>query len=413
MAAEQNNTKPGKGTINKRKTILLSLLILLAGGAVTAVIFLTEPKAMRGGATKETAMLVDTITVKRDTFRPTISAMGTVKPSQDIILRPRVSGEIIERTEAFTPGGYVKKGEKLLQIDPADYKNTLQQRQSNLQQAIADLNVEMGRQNVAQKDYQLLNETLSEKNKALILRKPQLNAARSGVEAARAAVEQAKLDLQRTTIKAPFDAHILSRNVNIGSQVSRGDNLGHLVGIDTYWVEATVPLSRLRRLTFPDGGKEKGSPVRVHNRTAWEEGEYRQGYLYKLIGSLEDQTRMARVLVNVPDPLGRLNGTNELPALMIGSFVEAQIQAGQISGVIRLNRDYIRKNETVWTMEDKKLRIKDVNIIFRDARYAYISEGLEENAKVVTTNLTTVADGARLRLEGDTTQEINSMATGN
>jgi ribosomal protein S3AE len=122
---------------------------------------------------------------------------------------------------------------------------------------------------------------------------------------------------------------------------------------------------------------------------------------------------MARVLVAVPDPLGRLNETNDLPALMIGSFVETQIQAGQISGVIRLNRDYIRKNETVWTMEDKKLRIKDVNIVFRDARYAYISEGLEENAKVVTTNLTTVADGARLRLEGDTAQEINSMATGN
>jgi hypothetical protein len=201
--------------------------------------------------------------------------------------------------------------------------------------------------------------------------------------------------------------------VNIGSQVSRGDNLGHLVGIDTYWVEATVPLSKLRRLTFPDGGKERGSPVRVRNRTAWEEGEYRQGYLYKLMGSLEDQTRMARVLVAVPDPLGRLNETNDLPALMIGSFVETQIQAGQISGVIRLNRDYIRKNETVWTMEDKKLRIKDVNIVFRDARYAYISEGLEENAKVVTTNLTTVADGARLRLEGDTAQEINSMATGN
>jgi multidrug resistance efflux pump len=162
----------------------------------------------------------------------------------------------------------VKKGEKLLQIDPTDYKNTLEQRKSDLRQAVADLNVKMGRQNVAQKDYQLLNETLSKEQEALILRKPQLNAARSKVEAALSAVDQAETNLQRTSIEAPFDAHILSRNVNIGSQVSPGDNLGHLVDIDYYWVEATISLSKLKWLTFPDGGGERGSEVRILNRTA-------------------------------------------------------------------------------------------------------------------------------------------------
>lgn len=413
MTAEQNSIQSDKGSISTKKTVLLSLLILLVGGAITAVVFLTEPKAVRGGATRETAMLVDIIQVERDTFQPTIVAMGTVKPSQDIILRPRVSGRITERYTAFTPGGYVQEGEILLQIDPEDYKNTLQQRKSDLQQATANLNIEMGRQDVAQSDYQLLNEELSDKNKKLILREPQLNSAKSRVEAARAALDQAELNLKRTTIEAPFDAHILRRNVNRGSQVSTGDNLGHLVGIDNYWVEATVPLAKLRRLTFPDGGGEKGSEVRIQNQTAWQKGEYRKGYLYKLMGSLEDQTRMARVLITVPDPLGRRTGSDDQPVLMIGSFVEANIKAEQIPDVIRLNRDYVRKNETIWVMEDNKLRIRDVNILFRDAQYAYISGGLNEDAQVVTTNLTTVADGARLRLEGDTSQVRDSLATRN
>lgn len=386
--------------MNWKKTLLICFIILLMGGAATTLIFSTEPTATRAGATQETAMLVDVIEVQRGTFHPAVEAMGTIEPSQDIILSPRVGGEIVERSQAFTPGGYVQKGEILLQIDPADYKNTLQQRQSELHQAMADLKIEMGLQEAAQKEYHLYGDTLSEENEALILREPQLDAVQSRVESARAAVGQAELDLQRTTIKAPFNAHILTRNVNIGSQVAPGDDLGRLVGLDTFWVEATVPLSKLRRLTFPGAGEAQGSEVRIRNRTAWEEGEYRQGHLYRLVGALENQTRMARVMISVPDPYAYRTDNPDAPALMIGSFVEVNIRGEELTDIIRLNRDYIRKDETVWVMEDGRLRIRDVDIVFRDARFAYITRGLDEQDQVVTTNLTTVVDGARLRLEG-------------
>ena len=409
MTAEQNTDKTEKTDRKWKKPLFVSIAILLIGGIITSIIFMTEPTAERGGATKETAMLVSVTEVKRDTFTPTIAAMGTVEPSQEIVLSPRVSGEIISRSEAFTPGSFVDKGQKLLQIDPSDYKNTLQSRKSDLRQAVADLKIEMGRQNIAEKDYQLLNETLSEEQEALILRKPQLNAARSEVEDARAAVEQAELDLQRTTIKAPFDAHILSRNVNVGSQVSPGQNLGRLVGRDTYWVEATVPLAKLRRLEFPKDETAKGAEVRIQNRTAWEEGEFRQGQLYKMVGTLEERTRMARVLVTVSDPLAYLPENDEKPEMMIGSFVEARIQAEPIPDVIRLSRDYVRSNETVWVMKENKLRIRDVKIVFQDSKYAYIKEGLNEDDKVVTTNLTTVVDGAALRMESDTTSNEDTV----
>jgi hypothetical protein len=48
-------------------------------------------------------------------------------------------------------------------------------------------------------------------------------------------------------------------------------------------------------------------------------------------------------------------------------------------------------------MQDKKLSIRDVEVVFKDADYAYIKSGLSGNEKVVTTNLTTVVDGAKLR----------------
>lgn len=400
--------------MNWKKTLLISVAILLSGGALTALIFTTEPEASRSGATQETAMLVDVIEVNSGSYHPSIEAMGTVMASQDIMLSPRVSGQILERSEDFTPGGYVRKGDTLLRIDPSDYENELQQRRSELQQAMANLNLEMGRQEAAKREYQLYGDTLSEQNKARVLRQPQLESVRATVAAARAAVDRAEMDLKRTAITAPFDAHIISRNVNVGSQVAPGENLGRLVGLDTYWVEATVPLSKLRWLNIQNGGNTSGSEVRIRNRTAWQDDEYRSGNLFKMVGSIEEQTRMARVLIEIPDPMAYRDEHAGSPSLIIGSFVEANIKGTELTDVIRLNRDFIRSNDTVWIMEDGKLHIRDINVVMRDANYAYISDGLNETDKVVTTNLSTVTDGAPLRLEGSASQtpaQPDSMMT--
>ncbi len=399
--------------MSNKKIWIISIGILLTAALITFIIFSTEPTAKKSGATKETAMLVDVTKVEYGQFRPTIVSTGTVRPVDDINLSPRVTGQVISLADGFEPGGNVKEGEVLLQIDPADYQNILMLRKSDLHQAIADLNIEEGRQDVAMLDYQLIGDTLAEEDLSLVLREPQLNAVKARVEAARAAVKQAELDLQRTTIRSPFDAHILSRNVNIGSQIAPGDDLGRLVGMDEYWVIVTVPVAKLRWLRFPDEENPKGSEVRIRNRSAWEDDEYRVGYLDRLIGSLEDQTRLARVLVSVPDPLGQEVDSIEVPQLMIGAFVEASVMGREIKDVIRLERNFVRNNETVWVMDDGKLRIRNIDIVMNDAMYAYIREGLEANDQIVTTNLSTVTDGAPLRVSeaGSTGSESRNVGS--
>lgn len=400
--------------MNKTRILIICLIILMFGTGATVLIFLTEPTAKREGATKETAMLVEVVKVEKGNFRPTIVTTGTVQPVEDVTLSPMVGGQIIRRSPAFTPGGFVTKDQMLLQIDPSDYKNTLELRKSELLQREADLNVEMGRQEVAEQDYQLIGDSLSLANRSLVLRKPQLDAVKATVSGARASVDQAQLNLDRTTIRAPFNAHILSQNATIGSQVSPGDNLGRLVGIDHYWVTATVPVAKLQWLRFPDSEQEVGSPVKIMHNSAWPEDSYREGYLYKQVGALDNQTRLAQVLVMVPDPLVHKNDTADLPILMIGSFVETHITAMEIPNVIRLHRDYVRSNSTVWVMQDEKLAVKNAKIVFSDAEYAYISDGLGDQDLVVTTNLSTVVEGAGLRVASsdsipdDITNQIHS-----
>jgi RND family efflux transporter MFP subunit len=388
--------------LNWKTTVVICTLILLLAAGVIGLIFTTEPTAQRSSATKRTAMLVDVTGVSRGTFRPDIVAMGTVRPEQEIELSPRVSGEIVSLSESFTPGGFVEKDEVLLRIDPADYEVTLLQRQSELRQATADMELELGRQDLAKKDYQELKGTISSEYKTLVLREPQLNTARARVEAAQAAVRQAEIDLERTQIRAPFAAHIINREANIGSQVSPGETLGRLVGIESYWVEANVPVSDLRWIEFPQAGDQSESNVRIRNRAAWPEDTFRAAKVHRLIGALESQTRLARVLLTVADPLAHEPESAGLPPLMVGSFVEARIEGKPIEDVIQLNRDFLRQKDTVWVREDGALKIRQVEIVFRDQGYVYIRTGLSQGDQVVTTNLATVLDGSPLRLDGDT-----------
>lgn len=383
-------------------TLLLCLMVLVVAGGILFLIFSTEPTAQREGASRQSAMLVDTLEVRRGTFRPELVVLGRVEPARDIVLRPRVGGEVISIGPALEPGGIAQGGEILVELDPSDFETAISRAESRLRQAEAALRVEMGRQNVARQDYALLDEALTPENEALVLREPQLNAARADVEAARANVEQAKRDLERTRIRAPFDAQILRREVNVGSQVSVGDPLGRLTGLETYWVIATVPLRQLRMVQFPDEKSGlRGSSATVRNRTAWPEGKIREGRVTRLIGSLDAETRLARVLIAVEDPLALQPSNRGRPRLLIGSILETRIEGREMENVVKLDRDYLREENTVWLKEDGKLVIREVEVAFLDATHAYISAGLTDGEAVVTTQLSRVAEGAELQRTED------------
>ena len=387
--------------MNWKTTIFVCAVILLMAVAAVTAIFSTEPKAERSSASKQTAMLVDVTRVERGDFRPIIVAMGTVRPEQEIVLSPRVGGEVVSVSASFTPGGFVEEGEILLQIDPADYQANLLLRQSELRQASADLDLELGRQELARQDYEELKGTISSEYETLVLRAPQLNTARARVEAAEANARRAELDLERTRIRAPFAAHILGREVNVGSQVAPGEPLGRLVGIESYWAEVAVPVSSLRWIDIPQDSGASAAHAQLRHRAAWPENTFREARVHSMIGALEDETRLARILLTVPDPLAHEPGSSGLPPLMVGSYVEARIEGKLIEDAVRMPRDYLRQNDTVWINEDGMLRIRPLEVVFRDQDYAYVQQGLDETDLVVTTNLATVIDGAMLRMAGD------------
>lgn len=395
--SERATSVRGGGKLRVIGSIVVCGVLIGVAAVVTHWIYSTEPTAQSETATRRSAALVETIVAERGSYRPRLEVLGTVEAAQDIILSPRVSGQIISLEPAFVPGGLVDEGQRLLQIDPSDFERVLTRRQSELEQVKASLDIEQGRQDVARLEFELLGEEIDPANRSLVLREPQIETIRAQLEAAQAAVEQAKLDLERTTVKAPFHAQILRRSANVGSQVAPGDELARLVGVDEYWITAAVPLRHLRWITFEQEG-QPGSPVSILHTTAWEPGVTRQGRVSQQIGNVDQESRLASVLVTVSDPLGLETSG---PPLILGAIVELHIEGRRLDDVIRLDRDYLRQGDTVWVMSNGALEIRPVQVAFRDAEHAYIRSGIDEGEDVVTTALATVTEGLELRREGD------------
>lgn len=372
--------------------LTLCLAILAISAAAVVVINRSEPTAQQIETVRRSAALVDTVTVQRGTYAPRLVVLGTVEPAQQIMLSPRISGQVIELSPGFVPGGMVRQGDLLLRVDPIDFENALLIRESELQQAEASLEIESGRVSLAKQELALLGDTIDETNRKLVLREPQFASMQAQVTAAEAAAQRAKLDLERSRVFAPFDAQILTRSVNVGSQVGPDDELAQLVGIDEYWIMAAVPVRSLRWVQFPDDETE-GSAVTLRDEDAWG-SETRPARVTKMIGTLDEQTRLARVLITVPDPLGR---DSDVPPLILETLVEAQIEGRVIEDVVRLRREFVRDGGKVWVMTDGKLEIRETEIVFRDAEFAYVRKGLESGDEVVTTTLSTVAEGIGLR----------------
>lgn len=390
--------------------ILVSIVacVILAGAAAGAItyIYANEPEAQRESATRKTAALVETVELTSGDYRPRLVVLGTVEPAREVMLSPRVGGQIVEMQDAFAPGGIVEAGQPLVKLDAVDYEQVLATRKSELEQVEALLSIEEGRQAVAQSEFDLLGQDIEAADRSLVLREPQIKSIRAQVEAARTAVRQAELDVERTTVAAPFASQIMSRQVNLGSQVSPGAMLGTLVGIDEYWIMATVPLRDLRWLDFTEAS-HAGSPADVRLASAWPAGVSREGSVTRLMGTVDEQSRLARVLVTVPDPLAR---DIEAPPLILGTIVEVTIEGRELADVVRIDREHLRQNDTVWIMTDGKLDIREVEVVYRDTFHAFIETGLEPGEQMVTTSLATIAPGLDLR-KAEPSEPVDAPAT--
>ena len=393
--------------MKNKRTIFIVIGIFLAMFAVSWFFMATKPVSMRKRA-ETTRFAVNVLEVSVGEAPVQIRALGTIRPYQETNINARVSSQVVFLSENSDIGAIVKKDEVLVKLDADTYVNTLRLKKSDLAKAKAAYELEMGQQSVAKAEAEQLKQLSSSFIGEVIisdlaLRAPQLAQAKADVEAAEAAVKMAQLDVDYTTIKAPYNSMVTERNVSVGSLTNTQDNLMTLVGIDEYRIEAAVAIDKLTSLNLK---KNANSKVQITTST----GVVREGRIIRHVASLDSATRMGRILISIPDPLGIKNNA---PALILGDHAEVVFKAGTLENSVIVTRRALKPNDSVFVAmpvtqnkddgsdEDGVqyvLDIREVDIAWKDLDNVYIRSGLENSEYVITSVIPTAIQGMPLTI---------------
>ena len=252
---------------------ILGALLLLA-----VVIKLNPPAAPQKREISGPQIVVETLVVEPRDYSVALESYGIIQPRTRSVLSAQVEGQILELNPNLRDGGFFERGDVLVTIDARDYAANVSIAEATLADARQALAEAEARSNQAREDWERLGNEGEIPD--LVLRVPQLEAARARVLSAESSLRKARLDLERTEIRAPFAGRVLTKLVDLGQVVSRNTQLAEIFATDI--VEIRLPLRNrdLPFITLPetyrnsDETENKGGRVEIHSELAgkatWE-----------------------------------------------------------------------------------------------------------------------------------------------
>lgn len=389
----------------KNKFFLIALpIIFIAAAIITAAVGKKFKPVPEKQTIEEVLPVVEVVSAKSTSTQLNVTAEGNVQARTETNLFAEVSGRIQKISPDFFAGGFFKKGDILIEIDPTDYEANLATAVSRKADAHVQYQQEFAQSEQAREDWISMNK--GEPNE-LVLRKPQLARAKAQIDAAEAAVKIAERDLERTRIKAPYDGRVREKFVDLGQSVNaRATSLARIYSIDIAEVRLPLSLNDIGFLelpeTFRDDQNPKNKPKVVLSTQYAGQTFTWDAELERTEGTIDPKTRLTYVVAQVQDPYAK-NPTNaDAPPLKIGMFVKATIHGKTLTSAFELPIRALRPNNRIVVINEKReVDIRTIKVIKENTNSFIISSGIEDGELICTTPLEYIVNGMKVEIEGD------------
>ncbi|PAJ75685.1 efflux transporter periplasmic adaptor subunit [Pseudoalteromonas sp. NBT06-2] len=374
-----------------KKQILFPVGILVLGVGIAAS-FSAMKKPPEKKEEKEILPLVQVLPANIESITLDISSYGLITPKNQTKLEAQLSGQLVKVSDVFVKGGFVKKGEILARIDPNDYEADLIDAQATLAQALSSLEVERAQGHVAKSEWDRIRKNSTEFIPSeLYLRKPQLAEKLARFKASEASLKRAKRNLERTYIRAPYDAIIEQRAISLGSVVSPGSNIGELNSISL--AEVRLPVADKDMQYLINGGIDAN--VVLTTQFAGKQFDW-QAKIVRNEGIINQKSRMNYLVAQVQDPYAQ---NSDFPPLRFGAYVNAKIQGLEINNTATVARHLVKNNKIAVLSLDNTLTYQTVDVLREYDDLIILSNGLKNGDKVITTALDYPSEGMKLATE--------------
>jgi RND family efflux transporter MFP subunit len=438
-------------TLNKR---LLSMnekvrrLLIIPAIAIGVVVFVLMTKGKSDAPRveqSEHATSVRFITAMEQDVTPSAIGNGSVKPTRVWSAISQVQGRIVELPEKYRGGMVIRKGERLLRIDDADYQLALTQVKASIQATEAQLKQLLAQKNnlntslkieqevfdSANKEWQRLKKlakqgtvstsTLEAQERAYLGQKQQLQNVKNSLELLpsdravlkaqraqqQAQLEQAELNLKRTKIYAPFNARLAVVNVELDQYTRTGEVLAVLDDLDQAEVVAQFPLAHFSQLVQPldmKGMIEKGeSPGPQTLKLAAKVELMRNGdpiewtaRFVRMDAAIDPQTRTVGAVVAVDEPYAGAMPPLR-PPLVKGMYVSVTLTGPPHSNQIAIPRQALHGDHIYVINKQQRLERRVVDVFLRQPGFVTLGSGISAGERVVISDLVPAVDGMLLK----------------
>lgn len=296
--------RPMSGISNSRRNSILLAAAIAVGLAAWILSGIgTSPqepeaptRAVGDGAVRVTVRYSAAIETTR-----TITVSGRTDPDRSLELKAETEGRVT--SVGVERGAIVAAGQTLVELDMRD-------RQSRLAEAEALI-----------RQRELEYEAAERLRGDQFLSPSELASREAQLVAARAARDRIVLDIERTNIRAPFDALVYDRLVEIGDYVAIGDPIARLVDTD--------PLIVVGNLNERDVGAIE---IGTAGTAAIQGGPAIEGRVRYLAPVADESTRSFRIELAIPNPGMTLRaGTSALLSLGAGTIKAHSLSPGLLT----------------------------------------------------------------------------------
>lgn len=369
------------------------VIIFVVAIALAALMMAFRP-ALAPHAVERILPAVRVVSVEPEAVQLKVRSQGTVKPRIESNLTSEVSGSVVFVSPALVAGGHFDEGDLLLEISDQDYRNAFDSSRAAVTRAEVEYEV-------AQSEYKR-QDRLKKQNLASQSQLDQADRAYRVAEAnlieARINLEQSEIDIRRTRIHAPFKGRVRTESVDLGQFVARGEAIAELYADDSVEVRLPIANRQFAYLDIPPTARgmlepEVAPAVRVFGEYAGVAFEW-HGAMVRTEAVIDESTRMFYGVARVQNPVAN----PELPPLVVGLFVHAEIDGRIAEGVVRLPRAAIRDGDNVLVVDaENRLRFRQVDIMRIEYDEVLVKGGLESGERVCISPMQVAVEGMEVQ----------------
>jgi len=349
---------------------MIAFLAIVGGGFKLMGFLASQKEAPPERPKPEVVNYVKAIEFKPTDIETEVEAYGRISSSQQLNLTAEVGGRLLAGSIPFKEGRNFTRGQLLCKIHDTEQRLSLQARKSTFLNLLAsilpDLRIDFPDTYIAwqayfdaielDKDLPDLPKMETSKEKTFLATKNILGEFYS--------IKSIEENLKKYNVYAPYTGSISQVNVEVGSIVNPGTQIGSIIRTDQ--LELSMPVE-LRDITFVELGKR----VKVEDQT----GKTWRGEVVRIADLVDPSTQSVNVFINVEKP-----GRGEI---YDGLYLKAQIPGKVVKNAMSILRSIIRNKDEVFVVEGGVLKTKKITIQKVSGENAIIS-GLNAGDLLVT-----------------------------